>query len=948
MTAYRTIGDAGPAERLRFTFDGRALTGRKGDTIASALLANGIAIVGRSFKYHRPRGVWGWSHEEPNAIVDVKHGGRTTPNLRATVEALREDMEVRSVNTAPNAARDRRRHLDRFHRFLPAGFYYKTFLWPDWGRFEPRVRAMAGLGRLDPDHQPEAVHAHVHHHCDVLVIGAGPAGLSAARAASGRAVLVDDQPVAGGTLLHRQAAIDGMSGTDWARATAEAFVAAGGLYLSSSTAYGLYDHNLVCIWQRCTDGRDVLWRIRPRRIVLATGAIERPLVFPDNDRPGVMSAEAALVYLRRHQVLVGKRIVVATNNDTAYETARALAAAGAEVTIADTRQRNPASAALAAEIVAGARLDGVEGAGGLTAVTISGRRIEADGLVVSGGMTPSVHLFCQARGRLGYDETIAAFIPAEPVAGMSVVGAAAGCFALSSVLAGGHAAGQGSSPPPTATAADATYGIEPAWPVPRAKGRQWIDYQNDVTLHDIELAARENFRSVEHLKRYTTLGMATDQGKTSNMNGLAAMAAITGRSIPETGTTTWRPPYVPVPFPVIAGRRRGELFNPLRRLGLENRHRAAGASFGEYGGWLRPAYYGPGSPEEAIAREALAARSTAAIFDASPLGKIDVMGPQAGQLVDFWSYNTMSTLKPGSIRYGLSLTETGIVHDDGVVLKVADDHFVVSCSSAHAAGVRMRLEEWRQDRFDAVRVFIHDGTSQWTTLAVSGPRSKTLVAALEIGVDLDDGALAHMRFAAGSFDDAPVRVQRVSFTGERSYEISVPASRGDALWQRLVAAGGAFDAVLLGVEALMVLRAEKGYIVAGKDSDGTTMPHDLGMRGPLERRRDEFAGKRALFTLEAQRSGRRQLVGLRPVEDQRMLPPGSHAVENAGDGRRSIGFVTTSHDSPFLARPVALALIEGGLSRIGEAIDIVHLGEWRRAEIAPACAVDPQGERLHG
>jgi sarcosine oxidase, subunit alpha len=947
MTSFRTTGDVSPAQTLRFTFDGRALTGRKGDTIAAALLANGIAIVGRSFKYHRPRGIWGWAHEEPNAIVDVKHAGRTTPNLRATVEALSEGMEVRSVNAAPDAARDRGRHLDRLHRFLPAGFYYKTFLWPDWRRFEPGIRAMAGLGRLDPDHEPEAVHAHIHHHCDVLVVGAGPAGLSAARAASGRVVLVDDQPVAGGTLLHRQAGIDGMSGTDWARSTVEEIVAAGGLHLSSSTAYGIYDHNLVCVWQRCPDGPDVVWRIRPGRIVLATGAIERPMVFPDNDRPGVMSAEAALAYLRRHHVLVGKRIVVATNNDSAYETARALAAAGAEVTIGDTRQHNSAMDSLAMEVLVGVRVDGVDGSEGVRAVKIAGRRVEADCLVVSGGMTPSVHLFCQARGRLDYDQTIAAFVPSESPAGISIVGAAAGCFALSSVLAEGHAAGQGDLPPPAASGDDATFGIEPTWPIPGAKGRQWIDYQNDVTLKDVELAARENFRSVEHLKRYTTLGMATDQGKTSNMNGIAAMAAITGRSIPETGTTTWRPPYVPVPLSVIAGRRRGELFNPLRRLGLENRHRAAGASFGEYGGWLRPAHYGPGTPHQAIGREATAARSAVAIFDASPLGKIDVMGPDAARLVDFFFYNTMSTLKPGRIRYGLSLTEAGIVYDDGVVLRVADDHFVVSCSSGHVAGVRMHLEEWRQDRFDARRVVIHDSTSQWATLAVNGPRSKALVAALDLGVDLDDGVLGHMCFLDGVFEDRPARVQRVSFTGERCYEISVPASRADALWQRLDGEGTAFDAARLGIEALLLLRAEKGYIVAGKDTDGTTMPQDLAMRGPLERRQDEFVGKRALFTPEAQRPGRRQLVGLRPVDDPRVLPPGSHAVMNDSAGRRSIGFVTTSHESAFLGSPVALALIEDGLSRSGEVVDIVHLGQWRRAEITPACALDPQGVRLH-
>ena len=903
MTSRRLVPSGEP---LAFTFDGRACEGREGDTIASALLANGVRVVGRSFKYHRPRGVFGSWVEEPNAIVDATLDGRTTPNLRATTEPLRAGMAVVSVNGRPTAERDRLGFLDRLAPFLPAGFYYKTFLWPDWHAFEPRIRAMAGLGRLDGANEPAAGCDIVNARCDVLVVGAGRSGLEAARAASAageRVMLVDDRPAPGGA--------DGVEA---------AIVTAGGRVLAGTTAYGIYDHRLVCCWER-GDGRpDRQWRIRARRVVLATGAIERPLVFADNDRPGVMLASSALDYLRRHDVLVGQRVVVATNNDRAYETASALADAGASVTVAELREEIAPNASGGIEIIAGARIDAVHGRAGVSAVTISGRRIDADCLLVSGGFTPSVHLFCQAGGKLRYDEDIAALVPRDELPGIEVVGRAAGDL-------GGLR-------------------IEPAWPKPGAKGRQWIDLQNDVTLKDVELAARENFTSVEHLKRYTTLGMASDQGKTSNMNGLAAMAAITGRTIEATGTTTYRPPFVPVPFTVIAGRRRGQLFNPVRRLALEAEHRAAGAVFREYGGWLRPAWYGQGA--DAVRREARQARETVAIFDGSPLGKVEVLGPQAGAVVDYNSYQTISTLKDGRIRYGLMLTEGGVIYDDGVTARLAQDHYVVSCSSGHVAGVVLRLEEWRQDRFDRDRVFVHNLTAHWAMLTATGPLSRQLVAGLSLGVDLDDAALPHMTMAAGSFDGGPARVARVSFTGDRSYEISVPASKAPALWRAMNEAGRPLDAVLMGSEALLMLRADKGYIIAGKDTDGTTMPQDLGITGPRDRRGGEYVGKRSLFTDEARRADRQQFVGLAVADGGGMLPVGAHAVERNGATRRSIGYVTSSHDSPSTGGPVALGLVRRGLERGGEEVEIVHLGRFRRARIVPPCAFDPEGGRING
>jgi sarcosine oxidase subunit alpha len=902
MTARRVTDSGRP---LAFTFDGRPHEGREGDTIASALLANGARVVGRSFKYHRPRGIYGAWTEEPNAIVDVTFDGTTTPNLRATTELLKAGMDVRSVNAKPTADADRLGLLDRLSPFLPAGFYYKTFLWPDWHHFEPRIRAMAGLGRLDPANEPPAENPVVNARCDVLVVGAGPSGLAAAAEAAGAGksvILVDDQFAPGGSMLHRE--VDGDARAEQAVAN---IAGLGGRVLSRTTAYGIYDHNLVCCWERRGAQPDRQWRIRPARIVLATGAIERPLVFADNDRPGVMSADAALFYLRRYGVLVGSRIVLAANNSRAIPIADALRDAGAHVTVADLRD--------------GATVDAVHGAKAVEAVTVSGKHLEADTLLMSAGYTPTVHLFCQAKGKLRYDEGIAAFVPGNPVEVVSVIGSAAGDFG--------------------------DYAISPAWPKAGAKTRQWIDFQNDVTLKDVELAARENFRSVEHLKRYTTLGMATDQGKTSNMNGLAAMAAITGRTIEQTGTTTYRPPFTPVPFTVVAGRRRGELFNPVRRLALEAEHRAAGAVFREYGGWLRPAWYGRGDSVEEVRREARQARDTVAIFDGSPLGKIEVFGPQAGEIVDYNSYNTISTLKPGRIRYGFMLTEGGVIYDDGVTTKLADDHYVVSCSSGHVAGVLARLEEWRQDRFDPSQVFVHNLTPHWATLTACGPRAKRLVDALSLGVDLDDAALPHMGAATGTFAGCPARIARVSFTGDRSYEVSVPAAKAPALWAAMNEAGRALDAVLMGSEALLMLRAEKGYIIAGKDTDGTTMPQDLGLSGPRDKRQGEYVGKRSLFTDNAQRQDRQQFVGLAVSDGGPALPTGAHALGSDGGQRRSAGFVTSSYDSPTLGRAVALALVQRGLSRMDEEIELVHLGRMRRATITDPCAFDHDGSRLN-
>ncbi|RWB03680.1 MAG: sarcosine oxidase subunit alpha family protein [Mesorhizobium sp.] len=957
MTASRLATGGSAIDRsrpIRFSFDGTIVQGFAGDTIAAALLAGDVAVVGRSFKYHRPRGIWGAGVEEPNALVDIG-GSRATPNTRATTEPARDGLVAKSVNATPSALADRNAFLDRFARFIPAAFYYKTFMWPDWHRFEPRIRAMAGLGTVDADWTSPGMADQINHHCDVLVVGAGPAGLAAARLAAGAGLtvtLVDDQQSPGGSLGYRAGEIDGKPAAVWVKETIAELAAGGHLILPSTTALGIYDHNLVGLNQRHFDGRpDTLWRVRPRQIVLATGAIERPLPFANNDLPGIMSADAAFAYLRRHAVLVGRRIIVATNNDSAYEVAGALAEAGAEVRLVDIRRNGTPAAPANARLIKGRSLASASGKLRVDGVTLDdGTRFDADCVLVSGGWTPTIHLFGQAKGKLAWSDARAAFLPGDPVDGISVVGAAAGAVSLSEVFAGvGKAfAGKENSATPRSTGPEATGGIVAAWPIPGSKGRIWIDYQNDVTVKDVELAARENFVSVEHLKRYTTLGMATDQGKTSNLPGLALMAGITGRTVPEVGTTTYRPPFTPVPLASFAGARVGELMAPVRRLPLENVHRSSGAVFQEYGGWLRPAHYGGnGDAERSIADEARRARHSVALFDGSTLGKIEVIGPQAAAFVDFLYYNTMSTLKPGRCRYGFMLSENGVVFDDGVLVRLDEHRFVVSCSSSHVAVVHARLEEWRQDRFGRGAVYIHNATSDMATLTVSGPNSRKLLEALGLGLSLGDADLPHMAIGHGTYAGNEVRITRVSFTGDRSYEISIRADRAEPLWAHLRKAGQAFDAVVIGLEALMILRAEKGFIVIGKDTDGTTLPHDLGVDGPRVKRQTEFVGRRSLFTEEASRDNRMQLVGLAVPQGEAPLPTGAHGIKRSDGRLRSQGFVTSSYHSPTLGRPVALGLIERGATRHGETIEIQHLGKISKATITAPCAFDPAGDRLH-
>ncbi|MFN3945797.1 MAG: sarcosine oxidase subunit alpha family protein [Allosphingosinicella sp.] len=945
---------------LRFRFDGRAMIGRAGDTLASALLANGVRLVGRSFKYHRPRGLLGAGPEEPNALVQLGTGGRSRPNLRATEIELFDGLEAMPVNCWPSLRFDFTAINDRLSRFLPAGFYYKTFMWPDWHLYEGAIRRAAGLGRAPEGPDPDR-YEHRYAHCDLLVVGGGPAGLAAALAGArqgARVFLAEQDPLLGGRLLWDEARIDGQPGLKWvADAERELRGAAEVRVLTRTTALGYFDHNELML----AEGRDPnsadstherAWHVRATRVVLATGSTERPLVFPGNDRPGVMLATAVRHYVGRHAVLPGRRAVIFTNNDDAYLTAEVLIRAGAEVAaVVDTRETAPHDRARplreqGVEVVARGAVTGTAGRHALRSVQVleqggRARWLSADLLAMSGGFNPNVHLFCQSGGRLIYDEAKSLFRPDVSVQPETSVGGARGTLSLAAALREGHVAGGGGAQRiPSAVAGDPA--VSPCWRVAGGSGKAFVDFQNDVSDADIALAARENFRSVEHLKRYTTLGMAPDQGKTSNVNALAIMAELTGRTIPGTGTTRYRFPYVPVSLGAMAGLRRGALLHPVRRLPAHARHLEAGASFEEYGGWSRPACYPrPGEGKEAAERrEAAAVRQRVGLFDASPLGKIEVCGRDAGLFLDRIYANPMSSLKPGRLRYGLMLNELGVIIDDGVTARLAQDRFLVGTTGAGAARIADWLEEWLQCEWPQLDVVVAPVTEAWGVVTISGPSARALLDCIGTDFPIDAAAFPHMTMTGGRVAGIPCRVARVSFTGEVSFEISVPAHRTAELWQTLLEAGQPLGAEPAGIDAWMLLRTEKGYLHVGADTDGTTTPLDVGWERVLKRK-DDFIGRRSLDRPADRRGDRLQLVGLR-AQDDSMLPVGAH-LGRAGDSQ---GFVTSSGYSECLGRGVALGMVRGGRTRLGERIPLLSgAGEVR---IVDAAAYDPEGERLNG
>jgi methylglutamate dehydrogenase subunit C len=969
---------------MRGTFDGRAIDGFAGDTLASALLANGIRLVGRSFKYHRPRGIVSAGPEEPNALIELRSGARREPNTRATAIEMFDGLEAASQNRWPSLHFDLLSANSLLSPFFPAGFYYKTFMWPSafWERvYEPIIRRAAGLGRAaaepDPDHYEQAFAF-----CDVLIVGAGAAGLAAAQVAarSGARVILCEQDFAtGGCLLSDDRDIGGAPGGAWANAIVAELEGCSNVRLMRRTCvFGVYDGGVYGAVERVADHvlqpaahepRQRLWRIMAKRAILASGAIERPLVFPGNDRPGVMMAAAVRSYLNRFAVTPGRRVALFTNNDDGWRTAGALRKRGVDIAaIIDRRPEIPANLKAQcpdARIILDAQVSATTAGPLLRAMTVATRAgtatIEADTLAVSGGWNPDLGLTCHHGGRPAWNAEISAFVPGQPPPGLVAVGAANGRMLLRDCLADGSEAGRTAATdtgfaasvqePPRVD--DETFAVAAFWHLGGDKA--FVDFQNDVTAADIALSEREGFRAVEHLKRYTTLGMATDQGKLSNVNGLAIMAALTGQTIPAVGTTSYRPPQVPIAIGALAGHHRGGQFRPTRLTPSHQWAQQEGAVFVETGAWLRAQYFPRAGEQDWLAtvtREVRTVRSAVGFCDVSTLGKIEVHGPDAGAFLDRLYINTFSNLPVGRARYGLMLREDGIAFDDGTTSRLADDRFFMTTTTANAVRVFAHMHFCHQVLWPELDVAFASATDEWAQFSVAGPKARDVLTRLVdppfsiANADFPYMAVAELEVCGG----IPARLYRLSFSGELAYEIAVPARYGDALAAALMQVGEPFGIAPYGTEALGVMRIEKGH-VAGNELDGRTTADDLGLGRMMSSKKD-FIGRLMASRPALVDRKRPKLVGLRPRDRGKRLYAGAHLLPlgAAHVAENDEGVITSVAFSPGLDHWIGLGFIVGGAERLGQTLMMVDFmrDAFIEVELCAPVFVDPKGERLRG
>ena len=981
---------------LGFRFDGRRYEGYAGDTLASALLANGVSIVGRSFKLRRPRGIVGSGAEEPNAIMQIGKGAHTQPNLRATQVELYEGLVAKTTKGWPGARFDLGAINDVFSKVFSAGFYYKTFMRPKslWHLYERFIRASAGFGRAPTEEDPDR-YEHRNAHCDVLVAGGGPAGLAAALAAGqsgARVILADDQSEFGGSLLSTKQGVGKATADEWVRQTVDTLAALDNVtLLPRSTVFGYYDHNFLAIAERCTDHvpeeertgvRQRLWRVRAKRVILAQGAFERPLAFCNNDRPGVMLASAVSAYVNRFAVRPGKRTVVFTNNDSAYQTAIDLAETGSTVVIVDSRAGGAGSIAERAaqkgvSILAGHVVTNVVGRRRVRGVAVAGWsgdpsynvessiHIDCELLAMSGGWSPAVHLHSQAGGRNEWDAVRHCFVPGDAMQEHVSAGACNGKWSLRDCLREGADSGRAAASQCGFDAADIDLPrltehhdnpLQPLWRVPADADpercpKQFLDFQNDTSVSDIRLAVREGYRNVEHVKRYTALGFGTDQGKLGNINGMAVLAECLGKSIPEVGTTTFRPAYTPVTFGVGAGESVGDLYDPVRKTAIHEWHVAAGAPMENVAQWHRPWYF-PRDGEDlhaAVARECLAARQSLGIMDASTLGKIDARGPDVVEFLERIYTHNVGRMKVGRCAYGIMLGEDGMVMDDGVMARLGERHFYLTTTTGGAATVLAWLEAWLQTEWPELEVYLTSLTDQFSTIAVVGPNSRKVLETVGCSVDLGKDSFPFMSVQHADLGGYPVQLFRVSFSGELAFEINVDSNFALDMWKTVMAAGGAFGITPYGTETMHVLRAEKGFVIVGQDTDGSVTPVDLGMNWLLSKDKD-YLGRRSLARPDCMRSDRKQLVGLLSSDNSTVLPEGTQLVE-APDAPLPVpmcGHVTSSYMSACLEHPIALALVEGGRARKGETIFAALPGrEPLPVTITAPVFYDPKGERQH-
>ncbi len=980
-------------KKISFTFNGKKLFGYEGDTIASALIANGIHLVGRSFKYHRPRGFFGAGVEEPNAKLQVEFNGHSEPNVNATEMELVEGLSATSQNCWPSVNFDIGAINNFLKMFFPAGFYYKTFMWPKsfWYKiYEPFIRKAAGLGVASIEKDKER-YEHKFEYCDLLVTGSGPSGLASAYAAAkngAKVILAEDKPRFGGTLLTDDVSIDNLSGKDWAEKIISELKSMPNVTVKNrSQVFGYYDHNMLVMFERVSDHlekkskftpRQRLWYIRAKETILSTGSIERPIVFGNNDTPGIFLSAAAKEYMKVYGVLVGKKPLIFTNNDSAYETALEFKKNNVEPIILDTREEH------SSELIDEAKSRGIDIRFSHGVIVANGYKkvksakigklnkdknsfekietVDCDCICVSGFWTPSVHLASQSGNKLKYEEKIDAFIPDKKKQHETSVGAANGSFTLEESLKNGFENGSNLSAKITDTKAEIAipnvnekkYGAhDKFWCMPLPKNenpKRFVDFQNDVSVSDIEIALREGYRSIEHVKRYTTLGMATDQGRTSNLNGLQLVSNIENKIVPEVGHTTFRPPFTPITIGTIVGREVGMEYMPTRKTPMHEWHEKNNAVFVDAGAWKRPRYYKLGSETlfEASKREAKNVRENVGICDVTTLGKIDIKGPDAAEFLNRVYTNAWMKLPVGKARYGLMLREDGIVMDDGTTTRISENHYHMTTTTAQAANVLSHLEYYLQIVWPELNVNVVSTTEQWAGAAIAGPKSRDMLSKLYPDLDVSNEALPFMGYKEAEFFGVPSRIFRISFSGELAYEINVKSDHGMFMWEKMMEVGKDFGNQPYGTEALSTLRIEMGH-VAGPELDGRTIPSDVSLNGLVSKKKD-FIGKNSLGREAFNVESRQKIVGLIPIDRKSSIPEGSHIVQdqNAKLPNPKLGHVSSSCWSVENNNPFSLAIMKDGKNMIGKKFFAVSplKNKSIEVEVISSHYVDPEGKRV--
>jgi len=980
-------------KKISFTFNGKKLFGYEGDTIASALIANGIHLVGRSFKYHRPRGFFGAGVEEPNAKLQVEFNGHSEPNVNATEMELVEGLSATSQNCWPSVNFDVGAINNFLKMFFPAGFYYKTFMWPKsfWYKiYEPFIRKAAGLGVASIEKDKER-YEHKFEYCDLLVTGSGPSGLASAYAAAkngAKVILAEDKPRFGGTLLTDDVSIDNLSGKDWAEKIITELKSMPNVTVKNrSQVFGYYDHNMLVMFERVSDHlekkskftpRQRLWYIRAKETILSTGSIERPIVFGNNDTPGIFLSAAAKEYMKVYGVLVGKKPLIFTNNDSAYETALEFKKNNVEPIILDTREEH------SSELIDEAKSKGIDIRFSHGVIVANGYKkvksakigklnkdknsfekietVDCDCICVSGFWTPSVHLASQSGNKLKYEEKIDAFIPNKKKQHETSVGAANGSFTLEESLKHGFENGSNLSAKITDTKTEIAipnvnekkYGAhDKFWCMPLPKNenpKRFVDFQNDVSVSDIEIALREGYRSIEHVKRYTTLGMATDQGRTSNLNGLQLVSNIENKIVPEVGHTTFRPPFTPITIGTIVGREVGMEYMPTRKTPMHEWHEKNNAVFVDAGAWKRPRYYKQGNETlfEASKREAKNVRENVGICDVTTLGKIDIKGPDAAEFLNRVYTNAWMKLPVGKARYGLMLREDGIVMDDGTTTRISENHYHMTTTTAQAANVLSHLEYYLQIVWPELNVNVVSTTEQWAGAAIAGPKSRDMLSKLYPDLDVSNDALPFMGYKEAEFFGVPSRIFRISFSGELAYEINVKSDHGMFMWEKMMEVGKEFGNQPYGTEALSTLRIEMGH-VAGPELDGRTIPSDVSLNGLVSKKKD-FIGKNSLGREAFNVESRQKIVGLIPIDRKSSIPEGSHIVQdqNAKLPNPKLGHVSSSCWSVENNNPFSLAIMKDGKNMIGKKFFAVSplKNKSIEVEVISSHYVDPEGKRV--